>query len=177
MLFGTETFEIEILKSIQDIFGCGFMDFLMPQITRIGNFGAVWIVIGIILVFTKKYRKSGIMMLFGLLLGLIFGNLFLKNIIARPRPCWIEYTHPLLITIPKDFSFPSGHTLASFISAFILWQADKRFGYAAFTAAVTISFSRLYLFVHFPTDIIGGILLAFIIHLMVKKIFSKEKNR
>jgi undecaprenyl-diphosphatase len=177
MLFGTETFELEILKSIQNIFGCGFMDFLMPQITKIGNFGAVWIVIGIILICTKKYRKSGVMLLCGLLLGFIFGNLFLKNVIARPRPCWINDTFPLLIAVPHDFSFPSGHTLSSFISAFTLWNTDRRFGYGAFAAALIIAFSRLYLFVHFPTDILGGILLAFIIHLTVKNIFSKKKNR
>lgn len=177
MFFGTETFELEILKSIQGIFGCGFWDFLMPQITKLGNFGAVWVVIGIILFSTKKYRKSGIMLLFGLLLGFIFGNLFLKNVISRPRPCWIEDIFPLLISVPKDYSFPSGHTLSSFIAAFTLWHTDKRFGYTSFVVATLIALSRLYLFVHFPTDILGAILLAFVIHLIVKKIFSKEKNR
>ncbi len=161
MLFGTEFFELEILKSIQSLFGCAFMDFIMPLITKIGNIGAVWISLGVILLCTKKHRRLGIMLLSGLLLGFIFGNLLLKNIIARPRPCWIDSSFPLLIKNPADFSFPSGHTLSSFISSFIILGKNRRFGTWAFVLAALIAFSRLYLFVHFPTDILGAILLAF----------------
>ncbi len=167
MLFGTEGFEIEILKSIQNIFGGGFMDFLMPAISLLGNNGIIWIVWTVAFLCTKKYRKTGIMMLAGLLLGLLFGNIILKNVLARPRPCWIESTYPLLIENPTDFSHPSGHTLSSFISAFILAKQNRRFGYIAIPLAVLIAFSRLYLFVHFPTDILGGILLAYIIYRLV----------
>ncbi len=163
MLFGTEFFEFEILKSIQNLFGCRFMDFIMPQITKIGNFGAVWISISIILLCTKKHRKLGFTLLLGLLLGFILGNLLLKNIIARPRPCWIDQSFPLLIKNPADFSFPSGHTLSSFISSFVIFEKNKKIGILTFVLASLISFSRLYLFVHFPTDIFGGILLAFVV--------------
>ncbi len=173
MLFGTEIFELEILKSIQKLFGCGFMDFIMPQITKIGDFGAVWIAIGIGLLCTKKHCKLGIMLLLGLLLGFICGNLLLKNIIARPRPCWIDNTVSLLIKNPADFSFPSGHTLSSFISSFVIWGKNRKFGIWAFVLATLIAFSRLYLFVHFPTDIFGAILLAFAIS---KALFFAEKR-
>lgn len=164
MLFGTEIFEIEILKFIQSILGCEFMDFLMPKISALGNGGFIWILCAAILVCTKKYRRCGITMLAGMLAGLLVGNLLLKNIIARPRPCWIESTYPLLIENPTDFSHPSGHTLSSFIAAFILNKTDKRFGYAAIPLACLIAFSRIYLFVHFPTDILAGVVLAYVIY-------------
>ncbi len=173
MLFGTEAFEIEILKSIQSLIGCGFMDFLMSTLSKLGNGGFIWIIWSIALLFTKKYRKCGILMLIGMLTGLLIGNGILKNLMARPRPCWIENTYPLLIENPADFSHPSGHTLSSFIAAFVLARSDKRFGYVAFPIAALIAFSRLYLFVHFPTDILSGIVLAYLIFRLV--IFSDKK--
>lgn len=172
MLFGTEAFEIQILKSIQTFLGCGFLDFIMPVVSALGNGGILWIVTAIILLCTKKYRKSGILILLCMLLGLIIGNLALKPFIARPRPCWIEAEYPLLIDNPTDFSHPSGHTLSSFISAFILLKTDRRLGIPAIVTASLIAFSRLYLFVHFPTDILSGILLAWLITLpFVRKFF------
>ncbi|MBE7032302.1 MAG: phosphatase PAP2 family protein [Ruminococcaceae bacterium] len=168
MLFGTEAAELWILNLIQDIFGCGFLDFLMPKITALGNAGIIWILVGLVLLCTKKYRRGGVFLLVGLLLGLIFGNVILKNLIARPRPCWI-YDVPLLIPNPTDFSFPSGHTLSSFISAFVLMRINRKFGIPALVLAILIAFSRMYLFVHFPTDILGGIVLAYAIYMMIRK--------
>ncbi len=173
MLFGTEGFELEILKSIHNIFGCGFMDFLMPIISMLGNGGFIWILSAVIFLCVKKHRKVGIMIFVGLLLGLIFGNVILKNVLARPRPCWIDPVLPLLIENPADFSHPSGHTLSSFIAAFILLKTDRRFGYVAMCFAVLIAFSRLYLFVHFPTDILGGIVLAYFIYKLIMCINKK----
>ena len=170
MLFGTEAFEIQILKSIQAILGCGFMDFIMSFFSALGNGGMLWIVIAIILICTKKYRRCGVVILVCMLVGLITGNLILKPVIARPRPCWIDTDFPLLLNSPTDFSHPSGHTLSSFIAAFVLLKTDKRLGIPAIITASLIAFSRLYLFVHFPTDVLGGILLAWLITLpFVKK--------
>ncbi len=163
MLFGTECFEIEILKSIYNLFGCGFMDFIMPKISALGDGGFIWIICSIILICTKKYRKIGFLVLTGMLVGVILGNGILKNLIARPRPFDLSLTTQLQIAAPTDFSHPSGHTLSSFIAAFILAKADRRFGCAAILLASLIAFSRLYLFVHYPTDILGGIILAYII--------------
>ncbi len=168
MLFGTETAEFAVLNFIQSVFGCEFMDVVMPHLTAIGNAGFIWIAVAIALMCTKKYRRGGAFMLVGLVLGLIFGNVILKNLIARPRPCWIMGTE-ILIPTPNDFSFPSGHTLASFISVFVLWRLNRRFGIAALVVAILMAFSRLYLFVHFPTDILGGIVLAYLVSLLIKK--------
>ena len=174
MLFGTEAAELWILNLIQDIFGCEFLDFLIPKITALGNAGLIWIAAGIILLCTKKYRRGGVFLLVGLLLGLIFGNVILKNLIARPRPCWI-YDVTLLIQNPTDFSYPSGHTLSSFISAFVLARINRKFAIPAFVLAGVMAFTRMYLFAHFPTDILGGIALAYLIYLMIRKYIGDVK--
>lgn len=168
MLFGTENIELGILNFIQNVFGCAFLDFLMPIVTVLGNAGIIWIAAGIVLMCIKKYRRGGIFLLVGLLLGLIFGNVILKNVIARPRPCFLADV-PLLIPMPTDFSFPSGHTLSSFIAAFVLQRINRRLGILALVFATIMAFSRLYLFAHFPTDILGGLVLAYMVYLMIKK--------
>ncbi len=173
MLFGCESFEFEIMKAVHNLVQCDFMDFFMTAISKIGNGGAVWIVMALILLSMKKYRRLGLEIAVGLIAGLILGNIVLKNLIARPRPCWIFDNIDMLIAIPKDFSFPSGHTLASFTSAFILLAADKQMGIPALIVAILMALSRIYLFVHFPTDILGGIALSFIIFIILKKIMKK----
>lgn len=169
MLFGCEVFEFKMLNAIHNLVQCDFMDILMKTISAIGNGGAVWIVAALIMLATKKYRRLGLKLAIGLIAGLIFGNIILKNLVARPRPCWIFEDIDMLIAVPQDFSFPSGHTLASFTSAFILLDADKRMGVPAIILATVMAFSRMYLFVHFPTDILGGIILSGIIFVMIKK--------
>lgn len=176
MCFGTETFEFGILQGIQNVFGCSFMDWLMTFLSAIGNAGIIWIVCGVALVFSKKYRNSGIMLLIGLLLCLLVGNLLLKNVIGRPRPCWIENVE-MLISVPSDFSFPSGHTYSSFVAAFVMFDANRRFGVIALMVAILIAFSRMYLFVHFPTDIVGGIVLAFLIYAGMKLILKLKSRK
>lgn len=151
------------------------MDFLMVTVSALGNSGAVWIVATLLMIFSKKYRRWGAVVGIGLLLGLIFGNVILKNLIARPRPCWLFEGIDMLIPMPIDYSFPSGHTLASFTSAFVLLSADKRLGIPAAVLAAVMAFSRMYLFVHFPTDILGGIVLSGVIYLGMMKILKKKK--
>ena len=115
------------------------------------------------LIFTKKYRKQGILLLGGLAAGVLVGNVVLKNLGARSRPCWLDLSICLLISSPTDYSFPSGHTLSSTIGATILTKTDRRFGYAAIPLAVLIAISRLYLYVHFPSDILGAAILGVMI--------------
>lgn len=149
-----------ILQAIQSHMVCPFLDFLMPKITLLGNGGAIWLAAALGLICTKKYRKQGLLLLGGIALGTLVGVVGLKNLIARPRPCWLDTSVPLLIPVPQDYAFPSGHTLVSAIGATILTGTDRRFGYAAIPLAVLIAFSRLYLFVHFPTDVLAGAVLG-----------------
>ncbi|MFR1974204.1 MAG: phosphatase PAP2 family protein [Oscillospiraceae bacterium] len=115
------------------------------------------------LICTKKYRRQGILLLCGLAAGVLVGNVFLKNFVARPRPCWLDSSVRLLIANPTDYSFPSGHTLSSVIGATILTKTDRRFGYAAIPLAALIAFSRLYLYVHFPSDVLAAAVLGVLI--------------
>ena len=162
-----------VLDFIQKFFRCDFLDFAMPKITMLGNGGFIWILAASILTFTKKYRKCGITLLIGLAIGGILGNLVLKPLIARPRPCWLDPSFELLISNPTDYSFPSGHTMVSVISAIILTISNKRFGFVVVPLAILIIFSRLYLYVHFPTDILGAILLGTIVSIFSKFIVEK----
>lgn len=159
MLEAIQAFDWTVLHRLCESLSCGFLDFLMPKITALGNGGIIWIIAAAALIISKKYRKYGIVMLIGLLAGLITGNLCLKNLVARQRPCWVE-SIPLLISNPTDYSFPSGHTLSSVIGAYVLTSANRKFGFAAIPLAVLIGFSRLYLYVHFPTDIIASVILG-----------------
>ena len=117
-------------------------------------------------------------MLLSMIAGLIVGNGILKNVIARARPSWIDPSIALLIPNPEDYSFPSGHTLASFEAAIMIFLHNKKWGAVALIIATLISFSRLYLFVHFPTDVLGAILLAVVISISFNYLWNKlEKIR
>lgn len=164
--------DFRILNFIYYHFSCGFLNFLMPVISFIGNYGMVWIAAAAALIFIKGYRMNGVLILIGLLTGLLIGNLFLKNVLALPRPCWLNDQIKLLIAVPADYSFPSGHSLSSFIAATLLTLTNRKFGYFAFPLAFLIAFSRLYLYVHFPTDVVAGSLLGVLIGFSVWKLFS-----
>ena len=126
----------------------------------------------------SEIPKNGWILLFTLLTGLLIANVLLKNLVARVRPYDVNTAVNLLISKPTDWSFPSGHTTASFGAAAALLYADKKFGIAAYIIAAIIAFSRMYLYVHYPTDILGGIAvgtLSFFIVITVYKHINWEK--
>lgn len=152
--------EITILERIQEIFSCAFLDSVMPYITRFADSGIGWIVLALLLLIPRKTRRTGAAMGVALLLGFLTGNLLLKNCIARTRPFLWDPTISLLIEQPSEYSFPSGHTLASFECAVAIFCYHRKWGIAALVFAVLIAFSRLYLQVHYPTDVLGGAMLG-----------------
>lgn len=166
--------DFKILNLINNCFSCSFLDFVMPKITFLGNNGFIWIIIAIIMIFFKKYRKTGIMIIIGLVAGVLIGNVLLKNLVARERPCWINDTVQMLIAVPQDYSFPSGHTLSSFLSATITMNTDKKLGFTAFILASLIAFSRLYLYVHFPTDVLAGAFIGILIGWGICRFFKNK---
>ncbi|MCM1523891.1 MAG: phosphatase PAP2 family protein [Ruminococcus sp.] len=152
--------DFQILDFIRENIACPFLDVLMPIITFFGDGGWVWIAAALAMLLTKKHRIDGIALGTALLGGLIIGNLILKNAVARDRPCWIREISDMLIAVPKDYSFPSGHTLASCEAAAVFAHKSGKAGLIAVTAAALISFSRLYLYVHFPSDVLAGAVLG-----------------
>ena len=158
------SFDLPILDWIAAHLQCGFLDFIMPCITLLGDGGIFWIACAVILLFTKKYRKTGLGMGAALILGLIVCNMILKPWVGRIRPYDLQErlgnTIPLLIERQHDFSFPSGHTIASFEAATVLMLHNKKLGIPALILACLIAFSRLYLYVHYPTDVITSVILG-----------------
>lgn len=151
--------EFQILNQIAEL-RTEFLDILLPIISSFADKGIGWIIVAVILACIPKYRKAGFTIGLALVLCLLIGNLTLKPLIARPRPYTYFPGMALLIAPLADFSFPSGHTFASFASATALYLHHKKLGSAAFVLAAIIAFTRLYLYVHFPSDILGGIILG-----------------
>ena len=150
-------FEFQMLDGLQTIH-TSFLDTFMTSITKLGDAGIVWIILTVILLLIPKTRKSGVYMAVALIADLIICNVILKPIVARIRPYSINQTVHLLVTPLKDYSFPSGHTAASFASVSALYFAGrKRMAAGALIVSVLIAFSRMYLYVHYPTDVLGGI--------------------
>lgn len=168
-----QNIEFAILDFIREYLTSPLMDKIMVGITSLGNSGAIWIVLAILMLCSKKYRKTGIVLAIGLIGSLVIGNIILKPLFHRLRPFQIKEGIELLISAPHDYSFPSGHTLASVISATILLIREKRIGIYALVLAILIAFSRLYLYVHFPTDILGGAVIGAIIGFFSVKIGEK----
>lgn len=155
-----------ILNAIQGM-RTGFLDFVMPIVTYLGSGGIIWIAAAVIMLFFKRTRKAGIMLLAVLAAGWLLSTCGLKNIIARERPFNVPGalfdSNTLLIGVPSGrYSFPSGHALSSFSAATILFYLNRKAGAAAYFLASLIAFSRLYLYVHFPTDVIFGAALGIV---------------
>ena len=164
-----------LLYWIHDNLSCGLLDLLMPKLTMLGNGGAIWLLAAGGMLCTRKYRRQGLILLAALTAGVLVGNVCLKNLIARPRPCWLDNSVRLLVSSPTDYSFPSGHTLSSAIGAAVLTKTDRRLGWAAIPIAAVIAFSRLYLFVHYPTDILAGAVLGAAIGLAAYRIGTRRR--
>lgn len=150
------TLDWTILHWIQDTMRSDFLDLVMTFITRLGSGGVVWILASLVLLLRPGTRRKGMILLFSMLLGFLLGNVLIKNLVCRPRPCWLDPSVSLAISVPRDYSFPSGHTLNSCIGAYGLRKTDRRLGPPAALLAAAIAFSRMYLYVHFPSDIVGG---------------------
>ncbi len=165
--------DFSILNWIQEHLRCAFLDFIMPMFTALCNNGEIWIVCGLALIILKKYRKQGVLMAASLIVCVLIGNVVLKHAVARPRPCWINESFPLLIDSPSDYSFPSGHTLISTAGAVSVLFANRKFGCIALPLAALIAFSRLYLYVHFPSDVLVGAVIGTAVTIVTFKFGGK----
>lgn len=175
------SWEFDVLYALQEIHN-PILDQIMIVITTLGDSGILWIVLGLLFLIPKKFRKMGLQVLLSMLITYIIGNLILKNVIARPRPYTVEgheyMLGNLLISQPSEYSFPSGHTMNGFAAAMAMFFNNKKIGFCALVLATLIAFSRMYHFVHYPTDILGGIavgmMMAFLVNFMFKKIQARK---
>lgn len=180
-------FDLSVFQWIQSIQN-EFFDALMVGITTLGNGGAIFIALGLVLLFTKKYRKAGLGVLVALLVMLLCNDLFLKEFFARPRPFnlfetdpekyafWAKgYIYPELISKPTSFSFPSGHTASAFAAAIALLWHNRKLGIPITIFSALMGFSRIYVEVHYCTDVIAGVvsgvICAFVAVVIVKYLF------
>lgn len=176
MQFG---WEFALLDGIQAVFGSAWGDWFWPVYTHLGSGGILWIALILWVLLVKKEKKRGIIAILALLLCLVIGNGLLKNLVQRPRPFSYLPNLTLLIAPPQDYSFPSGHTMSSFAAAYALSLGQStRKKVLLYVLAAAMAFSRLYLYVHFPTDILAGVVLGLAMGVLAKKVvYDAEKKR
>jgi undecaprenyl-diphosphatase len=149
-----------ILCAIKKYVQNKYLDILMPIITTMGNLGFIWIMVAVVLLLDKPYRLIGDIVILTLIISTIVGEGVVKHIVRRVRPCNQQNNVSLLIARPISYSFPSGHTLSSFAVEEVLSMYFTQYKLIFITIAFLIALSRLYLYVHYPTDIIAGIIVG-----------------
>lgn len=173
--------DFSILNAIYSTLKCAFMDIFMLICTYSTEGGFVWILAALICLCFPKSRKTGLVMGLALIMGITLGNGVLKGLVMRSRP----YTYPgyehiestLLIKKCWDSSFPSGHSLSAFEGAVPLLMYKKKYGIPALVLALLVAFSRMYIFVHFPSDVLAGAalgtLFALVSYLIINALYKK----
>ena len=175
------SFELEILNQLQKLH-TPVLDKIMVFITNLGSAGIIWIILTVVCLIIPRTRKVGWVMAASLIVDLILCNGILKNLVARTRPYDVNTSVQLLVAKLHDYSFPSGHTAASFASVTALYLAgERKLWKPALVLACLIAVSRLYLYVHYPTDVLGGmvfgILAGFAGYWIVKLLEAKLSGR
>lgn len=150
------TWEIFVLDFIQTHLRSNIGDIIIPLISHLGDGGMIWLALALALLIYPKTRKIGAAIMVSLILEIICCNLLLKPLVARIRPCDVNTAVQLLVPAPNDFSFPSGHTGAAFAAASALYFNRSSLRFPTLVLAVLMGFSRLYLYVHYPTDVLAG---------------------
>lgn len=168
--------DISILNFIRENLRSDFLDKLMTAITSLGNGGFVFIALGLALLVSKKERILGKALLIAMIANAILVNLVLKPLVARTRPFDFVEGVDLIIKKPGDYSFPSGHTSVAFAfaSAVYYFARSKGFKTLAIAFAILMGLSRLYLYVHYPTDVIFGGIFGWMCGIFAKVAYEKS---
>lgn len=150
------------------------LDSFFLAVTKIaGSYGQLWVIVAAVLLVFKKTRKAGVAVLLAYAAVFLIGQYGLKNLVSRPRPCQMDLDFALLVDRPSSSSFPSTHSAWAFGAATAVFMQHKKSGIAAFIAAALIAFSRMYLFLHFPTDVLAGIVLGIALGMLANLITGR----
>lgn len=164
MLDIIQSIDESTLLFIQEFLRVDFLNLPMVFVSTLGNAGLIWIILGLALTVHPKTRKHGVFALISLLICFLCNNLLLKNLVARPRPYTQIQELVMLMPCPADHSFPSGHTCASFAVAGSLMQTmDRHWNFIripALVLAVWMGLSRMYVGVHYPTDVLAAVIIG-----------------
>ena len=167
-------FDLNILLYVQEHFRTETLTFWMQQITSLGSIFLAVIALWLILKGSHKERLFGIIMVVSVLVEVAIVNGFLKNFIARPRPFNVSDEILPAIDILSDYSFPSGHTALAFAMAFVFYKyLPKKYGIPAIIIASFVGLSRVHLGVHYLSDVIGGIIFAYVSTRIAEYLVSK----
>ncbi len=163
-----------ILLWIQENLRCSFLSAILVPYTLSGNIALVWIIFSALLLIFPKTRKAGILTAIALLSSWVLTEFCIKLIVNRPRPYSMISDLQILVKPPYGSSFPSGHTSIAFACAFtIFFYTNKRLGAIALVLAVIMGFSRLYVGVHYPTDVLAGTIIGLIVAVIIKLVSDK----
>ena len=170
--------ELNILHAIQSLHN-PVLDQVMITVfnTLVGSLGQLWIVIGLVLLVIPKTRKCGAAVLLSYAVSFLIGNEWLKDLIARPRPCAVDETVQLIVKKPGSFSCPSVHTYLAFSSAMAIFHYYRKAGIGVLVFAAMVGFSRMYFFVHYPTDVLFGAALGIVTALVVCEALDRASRR
>jgi len=171
-------FDAAILLWLQNSFRNPILNPVMIFITHLGDKGLFWIALTLLMLGFRKTRKVGVASMISMVIGLIVVNIVLKNWVARVRPYELIEGLNLMIEKQHAFSFPSGHATNSLACAWVMFRMmDKKFGIPALVMALLISFSRLYVAVHYPTDVFAGIVVGIVAAELAMIIVDALKKR
>lgn len=169
-----QTVDVKILSFINNKLHHRTLDKIMPLITALGNGGIVWLAMSLYFISNVNYRAQGYMIIAALTLTTIIGEGIIKHIIRRTRPLINMLERKLLISKPLTYSFPSGHAASSFAAAGIFIAMDNKLSVLVLILASLIAFSRIYLNVHYPTDVLIGAVLGLICSKIVITMYHSE---
>ena len=168
--------DFQVLDWIRANLRSPILDPVMVFFTHLGS-SVTWVCLCIVLLFLPKTRKDAFVAGSGLLTGVLVANVILKNVVRRARPCWLRPDISLLISSPKDYSFPSGHTMAATIFTVIMVKKHPKLAFILIPVSLLIMFSRMYLYVHFPSDVLFSLVCGTVIGMLTCAIETKAKKR
>ena len=167
-----QNFDQAVLDIVQ-LLRCGFLDSFVIYLSYVTTSGIIWVVLGVVMLFVRKTRATGIVLLASLTAVFLTGDLLLKHVVNRARPFTVDTSIALLVKAPSGSSFPSTHSCLAAASTVVLFAKNKLFGFIALVLTVCIAFSRLYLYVHYPTDVLAGLVLGVLCALLVLRVSKK----